>query len=111
MWLATKNGFFSIVKREDGVYHIRARSIEDLVELRGEVPELEGLSITETTEADYIARICFTDPETLSGVMSHFAKSIDYGNFKNMIHERESQEDKLTAYSRIWGIMYNYQNL
>ena len=66
MWLMTKHGFYSIVEKRPGEFHIRSRERQDLQNLVDRVP-LEGKAIVETPEADYAARIV-TDRATVGAV-------------------------------------------
>lgn len=109
MWIASKFGFFSIVKK-DGGWHIRARNVEDLKLLQD---QLSLPAITHTPEADYCARIFVADDnsgkDTMAALMAVFGESIDYPNFKNAIAESPIQRDKLHSYHAVWSVMYDYQ--
>ena len=111
MWIASKYGFFSIVKKA-GVYHVRARKRSDLVALQIRHAAIRGDSrvfpILETPDADYCARM-IVDEKTKDDFFDILADSIDYPNFKSMIHESPTQQDKLPWYSAIWRIMNGYQ--
>ena len=56
MWLMTKHGFYSIVEKKPGKFHIRSRERRDLQNLLDRVP-LDGEKIVDTPDADYGARI------------------------------------------------------
>lgn len=105
MWIASKFGFFSIVAKADGV-HVRARVKKDLEEL---------LAQTDTTApvqtwpgADYRYRV-IVGADQLPVFFQKLAESIDYDNFKNMIHASPTQQGKYYAYSSVWEIMYQQQ--
>ena len=83
MWIATKVGFFSIVRKEGKDFHVRARLRPDLVELM----DLAGIEseIFESEYADYRFRIV-VDSDTVRKIGAMLFKEIDYDNFKNTIH-------------------------
>jgi hypothetical protein len=101
MWLMTKHGFYSIVERQPGEFHIRSRERDDLQNLVDRVP-LPGAKIFDTPEADYAARIV-TDRDTVSTVMAFLAKSLDYSNFKGKIDATPDQRHK--PYHKVWDVM------
>jgi len=89
MWIASKYGYFSIVKK-DGGWHIRARSKEDLELLRTAVGgDFVHLVVHLTPEADYCSRIFVEDdPEgkkLMEALFSTLEASIDYPNFKDEV--------------------------
>ncbi len=101
MWLMTKHGFYSIVERQPGEFHIRSRERQDLQNLVENVP-LSECSVIDTPEADYAARIV-TDRETVRTVMQFLANTLDYGNFKGKIDASPDQRHK--PYHEVWGVM------
>ena len=127
MWIATKYGFFSIVKnmrkKEEPEVQIRARNRGDLEKLRrafiknwqkihGEKPKYGTKNfplILDTPEADYKHRM-IVNIIHLVHIMSLICTEIDYPNFKDMIHDTPDQKDKSLAYSEMWWSMFNYQN-
>ncbi|MCX6972595.1 MAG: hypothetical protein NTV93_20930 [Verrucomicrobia bacterium] len=64
-----------------------------------------------TRDADYISRVFIPDsiPGALLDIMRTLGDSVDYSNFKNHIHENADQQNKLTAYSKLWSHMHAYQ--
>lgn len=113
MWIASKYGYFSIVKK-DGGWHIRARSKEDLELLRTAVGgDFVHLVVHLTPEADYCSRIFVEDdPEgkkLMEALFSTLEASIDYPNFKDEVGKISSQKEKLKYYGRIWSEMMDYQ--
>jgi hypothetical protein len=106
MWLATQHGFYSIVQKPAGRFHVRTRckqDLENLIALAGiEAP------LHHTTDGDYAWRIVVGQAE-VGAIMAALATSIDYSNFKGRIHDTPDQEDKLPAYSRLWSQMLSYQ--
>jgi hypothetical protein len=107
MWLATQHGFYSIVQKPAGQFHVRTRCKQDLENLITQAT-LEA-PIHHTTDGDYAWRIVVGQAE-VSKIMAALATSIDYPNFKNCIHSRPDQKDKLPAYSRLWSQMLDYQS-
>jgi len=87
MWLFTKYGFFSIVKKQfkedDPPFQIRSRESGDLKN-PCRLCELEK-EIIHTPHADYHYRIT-VDQLDLNKIMNCLEDSIDYDNFKSMIH-------------------------
>lgn len=105
MWIASKFGFFSIVAKADGV-HVRARVKKDLEELLTETDITEPIQTWQG--ADYRYRVV-VKADKLPVVFQKLSESIDYDNFKNMIHASPSQQGKYYAYSSMWKIMYQQQ--
>ena len=106
MWIATKVGFFSIVRKEEKDFHVRARLRPDLVELM----DLAGIEseIFESEYADYRFRIV-VDSKTVRKIGAVLFKEIDYDNFKNTIHDSSTQREKCEAYGNIWSQMWALQ--
>ena len=106
MWLATQHGFYSIVQKPAGQFHVRTRCKQDLENLIA----LAGIdaAMHHTTDGDYAWRIVVGQRE-VSAIMAALATTIDYPNFKDRIHATPGQEDKLPAYSRLWSQMLAYQ--
>jgi hypothetical protein len=111
MWIFTKHGFFSIVKKkyreQDKPYQIRSRALNDLENLI-EKTSLDA-EIIETPYADYFFRIIIGDNDLLK-IFKVLQEDLDYDNFKSMIAKQDDQKDKLDSYHKIWNVMYNYQN-
>lgn len=107
MWLATQYGFFSIVQKPAGQFHVRARCKQDLENLIA-LARLEA-PLHHTTDGDYAWRIVVGESQ-VSTIMSALAASIDYANFKDRIHDKPDQKEKLPAYSRLWSQMLAYQS-
>ncbi len=107
MWLATQHGFYSIVQKPAGQFHVRARCKQDLENLIALVSVEAPLH--HTTDGDYAWRIVVGQPE-VSKIMAALATSIDYSNFKDRIHELPDQRDKSSIYSRLWSLFYTFQS-
>jgi hypothetical protein len=110
MWLYTKFGFFSIVKKRFGdqfkPFQVRARSESDLKILIKKA-SLED-QIIYTPNADYHYRIT-ADIDELESIMHQLLDNLDYDNFKNMIAQQPEQKNKLGTYHEVWNSMYKYQ--
>jgi len=112
MWLCTKFGFYSIVQKTEGVFHVRSRLDQDLWNLvaaaGGEAGYLGHVEVLSSDDTDYRYRI-IVDADMVAKIMATLGESIDYPNFKDNIHELPDQKDKLGAYSRMWEMMYQLQ--
>ncbi len=106
MWLATQHGFYSIVRKEEDLFFVRARVRQDLVNLV-DMMKLD-VEIQEWPQADYRYRI-FVGLETLLEMMVQVTAAIDYPNFKARVYQKEDQSDKLGPYHRIWEVMADLQ--
>lgn len=103
MWIASKNGFFSIVQHRDDAEQVlvRARVKKDLAEI---FPEDR---IHHTPGGDYDWRV-FGSKKEVSEILLQQMAELDYPNFKGKIAKTPSQEDKLQAYHQIWSVMHDY---
>lgn len=101
MWLMTKHGFYSIVEKCPGEFHIRSRERQDLQNLIDRAP-LASCRIIETPDADYACRI-ITDRDTVRFLLRFLADSLDYANFKGMIDATPDQRHK--PYHAVWDVM------
>ncbi len=101
MWLMTKHGFYSIVEKKDGEYHIRAREKHDLENLK-EAAQLSEAQIIETPSNDYACRVIVGKDEMLR-VLAVLGEGIDYDNFKNKIHDTSDQAHK--PYGKVWSVL------
>ena len=105
MWICSKLGFFSVVRKGRQatgapLWHVRARCKNDLADLLATA----GLDapIERWPEADYRwrARIGQAD---LDRVFQALEASVDYPNFKSQIAATPSQRAKLDAYAELWA--------
>jgi hypothetical protein len=101
MWLMTKYGFYSIVQKRPGIYHVRAREVHDLYHLIDFVP-LPGREVRFTGTNDYLARLIL-NKEELDRVMTFLSNNIDYDNFKDKIDKTPEQRRK--PYHKIWQVL------
>jgi len=107
MWIATQHGFYSIVQKPAGQFHVRTRCEMDLKN----IVSLASIDapIHHTESGDYAWRIVVGQAE-VDAIMAALAGSIDYTNFKNRIHDLPDQAGKLPAYSQLWSRMLDYQS-
>jgi len=105
MWIFTKNGFVSAVRKNahPDVLTIRARDKESLAELI----DLTGAELAKSPDGDYPYRI-FVKPEVFAEWLSTSALDVDYDNFKNRVWDTRGDEfhDALGA---VWSAMYKLQ--
>jgi hypothetical protein len=109
MWLMTKFGFFSIVKKGEK-WHIRARSVGDMIHLRNRarLRDTPGGKIINTPGADYPFRLIVDEGE-LCRAICFLGKNIDYPNFKEEIAHSHTQKDKATVCSQIWALLRRWE--
>ena len=107
MWICSKFGFFSVVQKAPGEFHVRARCRQDLMNLKREA-RLRNLKVHRSEPADYRFRIIASRGqwEALSAAL--FA-SVDYSNFKGVIASTSEQRDKLPTYSAFHHDMERWQ--
>lgn len=105
MWLMTRYGFYSIVQKEPGVYHIRARERSDL-EALVQAASLKGCEIVDTIDelTDYPCRI-ITDYIVVMCVLEHLGKSLNYPNFKKKVKATPCQMNKWNIYYDVWDLL------
>lgn len=107
MWLCTKLGFYSIVRKRDG-YHVRARTKGDLTSLLN----VAGLRIKmeDWPDADYRWRVRIQKDSSLASIFMALSDTVDYPNFKNEIIKSDSQVRKLSPYARLWEALRQIQD-
>jgi hypothetical protein len=96
----TKHGFYSIVQKSPGEFHVRARVEDDLKNLLRRVP-LPELKIHSSAVTDYSYRI-IVNHEQMLFILRFLGESLDYSNFKDMIHDNPDQRGKSDVYGKIW---------
>ena len=101
MWLMTRHGFYSIVEKRPGEFHVRARERQDLQNLVERVP-LPGATIVATPKADYAARL-IVDQATVLQIMRYLGATVDYPNFKGQIAATPDQAHK--PYHQVWDVL------
>lgn len=106
MWLCTQHGFYSIVQKSPGEFHVRARlrrDLENLARLCG-----TDWDIRRSPANDYHFRIV-CDQATVTAILAALAECIDYSNFKSRIHELADQDGKPAAYGDLWSGLHRLQ--
>lgn len=110
MWLCTKHGFFSIVRKGENQVHVRARVRADIERLRIELDkEYNPSEILEWPDADYRYRIICGDG-AFEYLMQFFTDTLDYENFKERIASLPDQRDKGQDYHTLWYSGVGWQN-
>lgn len=103
MWLMTKHGFYSIVQKTPGEFHVRARVHKDLENLV-ERACLSGALIHFGKATDYPYRLVVSQRDVLL-ILKFLGETLDYSNFKNAVAQSPDQSDKFTVYERLWRIL------
>lgn len=106
MWICSKHGFYSVVRKEGG-FHVRGRKKQDVLNA-AKLIGAKANRVASSPQADYAWRIVVTADE-LQMLMQAFASTLDYDNFKNHILFSDDQEDKHETYGKIWHLMSDYQ--
>jgi hypothetical protein len=112
MWIHTKNGFYSVVKKKNEEHlTLRARCKEDMdafIEAMGEFePGICEANVKVNVGTDYMYRIQITKKE-FNLFMGLTIRELDYDNFKNASCGEDSIRHD--AYYRCWKAMYDMQN-
>lgn len=102
MWLATQQGFYSVIRGGEDSFHVRARVRRDLVNLCA-LADLD-YEVLEWPDADYRYRMVIT-LEDLLEIMVRLATDVDYASFTNRIASSDSQCNKLGAYHKVWDTL------
>lgn len=103
MWLFTVHGFYSIVKKHADEWHVRARSKQDLDNLK----KLARCRVSVEQSwpgSDYPWRM-IVSRTTRDRIMEALGSDIEYTNFKSEVGRRPDQAGKLHAYHEIWALM------
>lgn len=113
MWLCTQHGFYSIVRKADETFHVRARRRLDLVNLRDLVfahghRAAARWKIHRSVPADYRWRI-IVDDAGREEIFAALGGAIDYTNFKARICARADQREKSHAYGCLWADLHRLQ--
>lgn len=109
MWICSSLGFFSIVEKQPGEFHVRARVLRDLKNLIAALPgEANRPKIITRKISDYRYRIVVEMP-LLFDIFAALRRSIDYSNFKARIASDPHQDHKVPKYSAFWAAMAGFQ--
>lgn len=101
MWLMTKYGFYSIVQKQSGEYHVRARERKDIENLIKCIP-LPHMKIKESDRTDYAFRIVVEQADVLV-ILRFLGETLDYSNFKDTIDQTDDQKYK--PYHKVWSVI------
>ena len=96
MWIASKFGFFSIVRKNPGKCHVRARMREDLENLIA-ASGIEAEILT-WDESDYRHRV-IVEESVVEKIMATLAETLDYDNFKNKMARTTPDDAARKIYS------------
>lgn len=110
MWIFSKYGFFSVTqhaKRRDNI-QIRARTEQDLIDLKQAFPMLDRSPIIETKDADYQWRLVIARWKW-EAVAAKLTADIDYGNFKGKMATIPTQRNKMDLLHAVWHLHHDYQ--
>lgn len=101
MWIFTKYGFLAVVQHNSipGYFQVKSRTIEPL-ELLWPEHQIEIIDW-----ADYRFRITIPKEQVIPVVIEQLL-SLNYTSFKDQCL---NDEDYYYALTRVWSIMYNYQ--
>lgn len=104
MWIATQNGFFSVVAKssQPDMIKVRARLRSDLEELRDTY--FPGAEIYDTPHRDYQCRL-FCSREHLAEAMGNIARDLEYTNFKAHVGQKQGYA-RASLYGKVWSIMH-----
>lgn len=106
MWIFTRDGFYSAVKKECAIDEIlvRARQRMDLVGLGRKIGQ--KLRIEETPLSDYRFRTVVKKADWAK-YLAEAALELDYGNFKNTVPKGDFRRHN--AYVRCWEALCDWQ--
>lgn len=108
MWLVTKTGFFSVVKKPgDSALTVRSRVRSDLEELRRYVPELGEVRATSGRDYQYRATVSH---EALAKGVARMVLDLDYSNFKREIAQSAGHK-RANIYGGVWGDLMALETL
>ena len=116
MWILTKIGFYSIIKKTShlnpdrpAVFNIRGRDKDDLKRFAELVsPDLAKRPVVhEYAHSDYPYRVYLNTQEEMDALMAKLSALIDYNNFKDTIKATPHQKAKLEPYEEFWSLLYN----
>ena len=106
MLLCTKQGFFSIVQKSSGEFHIRARVRRDLENLKAGAEIKRRIIVTK--DADYRYRMVVIHADVIVA-LAYLAGTINYSNFKAEVAKMDDQRAKLATYQEIELLTAKFQ--
>ncbi|WP_395737426.1 hypothetical protein [Prosthecobacter sp.] len=106
MWLFTVHGFYSIVQKGPGLWHVRAREKHDLENLK-QLTKLRIKVEQSFPGSDYPWRM-LVGKRGKDIIIKALGDDIEYDNFKSEVGRRRDQAAKLPAYHEIWAVMAHH---
>lgn len=108
MWMFCKSGMFSAVAHNEkaGVILLRARLEGDLERLLRVHKMTDKYKVVATPDNDYRFRVEMAREDWVRCVTEE-ATDIDYGNFKNKVHDGTERDE---AYMGCWSAMRDAQD-
>jgi hypothetical protein len=110
MWIVTKLGFYNIIQYEEDkkadFLTVKARAKEDLENLDQYVPQLNGIKIEESDNADYRFRTKLHRKD-VTYILCSLVDEIDYKLTKPAITEKFPE--RATTYLNVWDDLYAIQ--
>jgi hypothetical protein len=102
MWIATNQGFFSVVAsdRDPKVLMVRARLKDDLRRAFDPLLKRLGLEVFHSPDRDYAYR-CFIPRDEFAREIARRLLETDYTNFKDSVNGENTQDLK-ALYNDIW---------
>jgi hypothetical protein len=112
MWLATTKGWFSVVidNQRPGRMLVRARCRADIFNLYNEHHETLASMEEPTSDPsrDYRWRMSVSKEDFVK-LTGRLAEAVTYSNFKSAVHDRKDQQNKSSAYVKVWQTMHDVQ--
>lgn len=107
MWIFKNNAFVSIAQDKDmpDQLWVRARVRGDLERF---FEDADWVEVIETPNADYRFRTAI-NRDIAKAALSEAVDQIDYVNFKNSIGTTPVEEERHSAYLRVWTAMMGLQ--
>jgi hypothetical protein len=106
MWIFTKHGFISAVRKNahPDVLTIRARDKQSLEELIA----FTGVELAKSPDGDYPYRV-FVKPELFAQWVSSQALAVDYNNFKSEVAKQRGHEFAGPLHN-VWSAMLEVED-
>jgi hypothetical protein len=112
MWLATTKGWFSVVidNQRPGRMLVRARCRQDIFNLYNEHHETLGTMEMPTSDParEYRWRMSVSKADFVK-LAASLAEAVTYSNFKQAVHDRPDQQNKSSAYMKVWENLHQVQ--
>jgi len=108
MWIFTKFGFFSVVKKDgDDFLTVRSRVLGDLDNLKKlYLPKLSKIIKNAGTDYPYRAKVAKDD---FADGMYKISMDIDYSNFKDEVKILMGN-DRANTYGNVWAALFTLEH-